>query len=134
MRWLVLLLVLAGCAASPLGLLTGGGPNVAANVQAGQVNSQTIGTTKVIPQKIGKVTAQTVTQESSESDVRCETVERIEVQNGFPYWVAWPVLALLLLFWTAPTPAEMGRDLARGSRQLFGWMFRWNRRDQSQSR
>ena len=34
------LLSLSGCAPSPLSLLTGGGPNVAANVQAGAENNQ----------------------------------------------------------------------------------------------
>ena len=39
---------LASCGPlSPLNLLTGGGPNVAANVQAGETNTQTIGTTEV---------------------------------------------------------------------------------------
>lgn len=36
---------MAGCTKGPLSLLTGGGPNVAANVQAGKTNSQTVGTT-----------------------------------------------------------------------------------------
>ena len=50
---LLLLLLLAcistvGCSKGPLSLLTGGGPNVAANVQAGKTNTQTIGQTNNI--------------------------------------------------------------------------------------
>lgn len=42
----LLALTLAGCSGSPLSLLTGGGPNIAANVQAGKTNTQTLGTTQ----------------------------------------------------------------------------------------
>jgi len=37
---LLLLLTLSACSSGALSLLTGGGPNVAANVQAGQENNQ----------------------------------------------------------------------------------------------
>ena len=42
---LLVFISMAGCTKGPLSLLTGGGPNVAANVQAGKTNSQTVGTT-----------------------------------------------------------------------------------------
>ncbi len=37
---LAIFLLTAGCGALPLGMLGGGGPNVAANVQAGKENTQ----------------------------------------------------------------------------------------------
>ena len=43
--------LLTGCGMSPLSLMKGGGPNVAANIQAGKTNSQTIGTTKNVEQR-----------------------------------------------------------------------------------
>lgn len=42
----LLALTLAGCGASPLSLLTGGGPNIAANTQIGKTNTQTLGQTQ----------------------------------------------------------------------------------------
>jgi predicted small lipoprotein YifL len=95
-RWLaamLLCLTLAGCG-GPLGLLTGGGPNVAANVQAGKSNTQAI-TATVLEQKLEAPAAQTVHQTGT---VKNTTTD--------PY-----VLALLMLFagFVIPSPSEIAR-------------------------
>lgn len=99
-------MVLAGCGGSPLSLLTGGGPNVAANVQAGKTNNQTIGTTKVTEQKIVRPQARDIRQTSDTNKVRAESVKTVVV-NEVPTWV----MLLLILGWLFPSPGEIGRSL-----------------------
>lgn len=90
---LLLILALAGCGANPLSLLTGGGPNVAANVQAGKTNSQTIGQTNLIEQSVKA--AERVEQSTGETRVRTERVETIVVNERSPWWV-WVMMAFAL--------------------------------------
>lgn len=101
-RLLLLLLVwtgsaslLVGCGKGPLSLLTGGGPNVAANVQAGKENSQA-------------VVSQTVRNEAGRdvntAQVQAEEVKEVTIQEVPP----WVVL-LLILGWLLPSPNEIGR-------------------------
>jgi hypothetical protein len=80
-------------------LLTGGGPNVAANVQAGKTNSQTLGTTRITEQKTNNGDIQSV-----EAKVSAEAVEKVVVYEVQP----WVVL-LLILGWLLPSPNEIGR-------------------------
>jgi cell division inhibitor SulA len=80
-------------------LLTGGGPNVAANVQAGKTNSQTLGTTRITEQKTNNGDIQSV-----EAKVSAEEVEKVVVNEVQP----WVVL-LLILGWLLPSPNEIGR-------------------------
>jgi sirohydrochlorin ferrochelatase len=96
-RWIAALLLcitLASCGASPLGLLTGGGPKVAANVQAGRTNTQAMQAT-VVDQKIEAPAAQVIHQTGT---VKNTTTD--------PY-----VLALLCLFsgLLIPSPQEIAR-------------------------
>jgi hypothetical protein len=66
---------MAGCSKGPLSLLTGGGPNVAANVQAGKTNTQTIGQTNNISPSVNirpKARVDTVDQST-------ETVNNYEI-------------------------------------------------------
>ena len=75
-RLLLLLLVLTSipsCSKGPLSLLTGGGPNVAANIQAGKTNSQTLGTTKIVEQKTESGDIKSV-----DSKVSAESVEKVK--------------------------------------------------------
>lgn len=95
---LLLILALAGCGANPLSLLTGGGPNVAANVQAGKTNSQTIGQTNLIEQSVKA--AERVEQSTGETRVRTERVETIVVNESIPAWV-W-LLAIFLAVMDSP--------------------------------
>jgi hypothetical protein len=95
------LLGLALCTAisacgGPLSLLTGGGPNVAANVQAGKTNTQTIGQTNVTEQKLVRPRARTIEQSTGETGVRTERVETIIVQREVPPWI-WITWAMLLM-------------------------------------
>ncbi len=103
-------LFISGCGLSPLSLLTGGGPNVAANIQAGKTNSQTIGQTTVTEQRVRTETVETIEQSSGATSVRTERVEHITV-NETDKWT----LALLMLFagFVIPSPSEIARGVAR---------------------
>jgi len=95
---------MAGCSGSPLSLLTGGGPNVAANVQAGKTNNQTVGTTNVTEQKLVRPKARNINQTADNNKVRSDSVETVVV-NEVPVWV----ILLLILGWLLPSPNEIGR-------------------------
>ena len=93
------LMLIASCSGTPLSLLTGGGPNVAANTQIGRENTQTIGinnSSRPVLRPEGPV--ETVVQDNS-------TTKNTEID---------PLLLLLLIVgWLAPSPNEMGRGLLR---------------------
>jgi hypothetical protein len=80
-------------------MLTGGGPNLAANVQAGQTNSQTVGTTRITDQRTNNGDVNSV-----ESEVFADKVDKVTVNQVQP----WIVL-LLLLGWLLPSPGEIAR-------------------------
>lgn len=101
MKPLILILFLAAC--TPLGLLTGGGPNVAANVQAGKENVQQVVATQEVVEAGRDVTQQT-------SSVVADKVEEVTIQQT-PIWM----ILLLILGWLLPSPNE----IARGIRSLF---------------
>lgn len=88
---------MAGCSKGPLSLLTGGGTNVAANVQVGKENSQNIGvnaTVRPVLRPEGPV--DTVVQDNS-------TTKNTELD---------PLLIILLILgWLAPSPSEIGRSI-----------------------
>lgn len=116
-RFLMIILLaftLAGCSASPLSLLTGGGPNVAANVQAGAENNQTVGTTKTVDQTIKDTTANNIEQSSGVTKVRTERVERIVVNE-----VDWRYVAIIALLagFLIPSPSEIVQTIR-------GWFTR----------
>jgi hypothetical protein len=103
-----LLLLTSSCSQIPSFLLGGGGgPNVAANVQAGQTNSQTVGTTSNSDQEVVVETLTGDLKQSNDTNkVNTDSVENINI-NEIPPWV----LILLVLGWLAPSPQEMGRGL-----------------------
>ncbi len=111
---LALMCLLAGCS-GPLRLLTGAGPKVAANVQAGQSNHQTIGSSQAVAQKLIRPQARTIEQSAGETAVRAERIERLEVRQDVPFWV-W---VLCLALWQLPAPAQMGRFLSSRFLALF---------------
>jgi len=96
------MLLMAGCSGSPLSLLTGGGPNLAANVQAGKTNSQTIGTTNVTEQKLVRPKARNINQTADNNKVRADKVETVVV-NEVPVWV----VLLLVLGWLFLVPVRL---------------------------
>ena len=109
LRLLLLPLVLmltVSCSSGALGILTGGGPNVAANTQVGKTNTQTIGTTNNVEQKLENPVANTIKQSNDSNSVQADRVETVIV-NEVPVWV----ILLLLLGWLLPSPNEMGRWL-----------------------
>jgi len=106
-----LLLLLTGCGGmNPLNLLTGGGPNIAANVQAGKTNSQTVGTTNNVEQKLINPQADTIKQSNDSNKVQADNVQTVVV-NEVPVWV----ILLLILGWLFPSPNEIARYI----RSLF---------------
>jgi len=107
---LVLTLPLSSCGSNPLSLLTGGGPNVAANTQAGKTNNQTVGTTTITEQKLVRPKARDIKQTSDTNKVSADRVETVVV-NEVPAWV----ILLLILGWLFPSPGE----IARWIRSLF---------------
>jgi predicted small lipoprotein YifL len=101
-RLLLLLLVfsglaitLTGCGKGPLSLLTGGGPNVAANVQAGKENSQAV---------VSQTTRNEAGRDVNTAQVQADEVKEVTIQEVPP----WVVL-LLILGWLLPSPNEIGR-------------------------
>jgi hypothetical protein len=108
LSWAVLCLValaLAGCGKSPLSLLTGGGLNVAANVQAGKTNAQVIGPASFSEQKLVNAQARSIEQSTGETQVRVETAENVVVNEG-----PSPLFLLVgLLGWLLPSPTAMTR-------------------------
>lgn len=89
-------LVLTSACDGPLSLLTGGGPNVAANVQAGKTNTQTLGSTSNISPTVSlrpNSRVESINQSSGSRNVEAESVGTINV-NEVPAWV---MLIIVLL-------------------------------------
>ena len=100
------ILLMVGCS-GPLDLLTGGGPNIAANTQVGKTNTQTVGTTQNTDQTIVRPQARDIKQSSDTNKVSSGTIDTVVV-NEIPVWV----ILLLIVGWLLPSPGEMGRSLS----------------------
>jgi hypothetical protein len=103
------LLVLVSCG-TPVGQLVdlvGGGTNVAANVQAGRTNAQTVGSAEFSDQRIIRPQARSIEQSAGRTGVRSETVETLIVREDPPAWL----LLLALIGWLVPTPRQIGISL-----------------------
>ena len=100
------LVALAGCG-GPLDLITGGGPNVAANVQAGAENMQGVRTSQDSTQdaEAGRDVRQT---QDSNTRVRTERVEtQTIIQNErVPPWI-W---LLVIAGWLLDSPTRWFSD------------------------
>lgn len=95
---IVLTVALASCS-GPLRLLTGSGPNVAANVQAGKTNVQTLGSSRVTEQKIVRPQARSLRQSADENRVSADRVGNMVVQET----PAWLIIAFAVaLFMDSP--------------------------------
>lgn len=107
-RWVkvvALCTLLAGCGAvNPLKLL-GGGPNLAANVQAGKTNSQTIGSTSITEQKLVQPRARTITQTADKNGIRGETVT--VNQAGISPWYVLAFVAWSWFLYELPAPRHV---------------------------
>jgi hypothetical protein len=97
---LLLILLLSSCGKSPLSLLTGGGPNVAANTQIGKTNTQTVGTTTNVAPTVSVRPQGRI--DSVDQSTKTTTVNEIQ---------PW-ILILLVLGWLLPSPQEIFRSIA----------------------
>ena len=97
---LALAILLTGCGALPLGMLGGGGPNVAANVQAGKENTQQV----VANQERTEAGRDIVT---TTKQIEAASVESVTINNvqDIPIWV-W---IAMVVGWVLPSPQEMAR-------------------------
>ena len=106
---LLLLLALTstvGCSGTPLSLLTGGGPNVAANTQLGQQNTQTIGSSETVKTDIREVTGDVLLSNDKASGKTESGNVVVNNTNIDPI-----LLLLLVLGWLLPSPQEMVRTI-----------------------
>ena len=107
---LALVSMTASCSSlNPLGFLTGGGTNVAANTQIGKTNTQTVGTTKVQESRT-EFTDTTVERfeqtQDQENTVKTDSVQNLTI-NEIPVWI----ILLLILGWLLPTPTQIGQGI-----------------------
>ena len=109
-RVVLICLLLGACSGTPLSLLTGGGPNVAANTQAGRTNVQSA-VSAISDQRVTSPESSRIEQNSGDNPIRTEQVESIVIRNDTPAWV----ILMLIIGWIAPSPTE----IARGIRSLF---------------
>ena len=106
----LVLMLTVSCSQIPQ-FLTGGGPNVAANVQAGKTNSQTIGTTNNIAPTVSvrpNSRVDTIDQRNTTTRVSSDAVETIVV-NELPIWLV--LLFGLLCGFVIPSPREIARSV-----------------------
>jgi hypothetical protein len=90
-----------------LSLLTGGGPNVAANVQAAKTATQTIGSTTVTgDQKIENSSGHMVQIQEQQTKLTAENVDTVTI-NETPIWM----IVLLMLGWILPTPNQIAKSI-----------------------
>ena len=109
----LVLMLTVSCSKVPLGLLTGGSPNVAANVQAGKTNNQTLGTSSTVAPTVSvrpNSRVDTIDQRNTTTRVSSERVETVVV-NELPIWLV--LLFGLLCGFVIPSPAEIGRGILR---------------------
>ena len=108
---LLLLALTSTVSCSNLPSLLTGGTQVAANVQAGKTNTQTLGTTNNIAPTVSvrpNSRVDTIDQSNTTSQVRTEAVETIVV-NEIPVWLV--LLFGLLCGFLIPSPQEIIRSI-----------------------
>src|SRR6056297_736844 len=96
------LLLLTGCGGSPLSFLTGGGPNVAANVQAGAENNQAA--VQIRTDNTPKVTVR--------PKARVDNIDQSNTTNNeLPMWLWVVLIVTFIVGWVTDTPATYMRRL-----------------------
>lgn len=110
--WLLLLVLIGstnlviGCK-GPLSLLTGGGPNVAANVQVAKVATQTVGSSTVTgDQKIENSSGHMVQIQEQQSKLTAENVGKVTINE-----TSFGMIILLILGWLLPTPNQIANTI-----------------------
>lgn len=102
---LVLTLPLSSCGTNPLNLLTGGGPNVAANTQIGKTNNQTVG--------VNNTQAPTVSLRPKARVDNIDQSSNSTTNNELPVWV-WVIgILLLIVGWVTDTPATIIKNFRK---------------------
>ena len=91
------ILLLASCGSGPLSFLTGGGTNVAANVQAGAENNQTIGLRTTENNSIVRPRVQ------GDFDNSTQVVNQITPLTLFFAFLGWP---MCLVAWVLRSPVD----------------------------
>jgi hypothetical protein len=105
---LVLGNLVTGCK-GPLSLLTGGGPNVAANTQVAKTATQTIGkSTATGDQKIENSSGHMVQIQEQQTKLTAENVGKVTI-NETPIWI----VLMLILGWILPTPNQIAKSILR---------------------
>lgn len=117
---LAALLALVACGSGPLKLLTGSGPNVAANVQAGKTNAQTVGTATFTEQKLVRPQARTIRQSSDANKVQAEAVQQVVVNEGAPWHLVYVLIVMCLIFLALPSVGQMWRAIRKPKGQHHG--------------
>jgi len=110
LRLLLLPLVLTltvSCSSGALGILTGGGPNVAANTQVGKTNSQTIGTTNNISPSVSDSQVEKLDQRVVTTRVASDKVDVVTV-NETPPWLVIALVVWSIFLWQLPSPSQIG--------------------------
>lgn len=96
---LLLVLLVTSCGKLPLGMLGGGGPNVAANTQVGRENVQ-----QVVAQQTRTNAGRDII--TTQREIEAQQVEAVTINNDrLPVWL----IVALVLGWLAPSPNEIGR-------------------------
>jgi len=102
---LVSFLFLSSCTSGPLGLLTGGGPNVAANTQVGKTNSQTVGTTENYAPSVSiRPNSRVGSIDQSKTDNTVGSSENVVINNISPWMIIFALIG-----WVLPSPNEIVR-------------------------
>jgi hypothetical protein len=96
---LLVLLFLASCNSfNPLSLLGKDGPSLNANVQAGALNTQTVGTTSVTEQTIKRADNSSITQTRDETKVKSDAIGNVTVNETDP--LLFGALIFCFIFWS----------------------------------
>ncbi len=104
---------LAACTPSnALKLLTGSGPNVAANGQAGKTNVQAIGQTEIKEQKLVRPQARRIVQSADDNQVSAERIENLTVKGGISIWHVLALLAWTWFWYEMPAPRHMRKSIS----------------------
>ena len=98
---------------NPLSLLGSGGPNIAANTQAGQTNSQTIGTTEVVSQDVRDSQVETLDQSRDRTQVKAKQVEKVVVENKDSPWLILAFAVALFLDSPLRWPSQLYKGIQR---------------------
>lgn len=108
---------MVGCTGSKVlsSLLGGGGPKVAANVQAGKTNNQTVGANKTNAPSVSlrpRARVDKIDQSSPEDSIVADRIDTV-TKHELPLWVWIVGIVLFVVGWVTDTPATYIRNFKR---------------------